>query len=465
MSSDANWENTSPGNISPTDTSSASTMRVHAVLDNDEPPAKRAKLGDEHSDLAMDNGKLRKDLIATLPKSALAALYTHLHSVDDINAITMTCRKARDTFVENESTIARAWIGKMIPESAVKLGVMAVASREFGKNSIQNFFRNYFLHKGEYPPSYFTMDIAVGIHGLVRAIDNIVKCRRAIRFPKGVYPGRFFEKPTLSEQARQLRSFFMIEIARNLFFDPHEDAANQDEEPDTITDWYKKYWSTFSKPEVQAAVVVSDNLENALFHDLKKSTSPICGCISRDEIAAGHFRQANRAALRQYSIEAGLIRLHKWLKGPPDENSVAYDLHEPIHKVRIEVQFRRVRSPDHIHLDMFLEGEHELEFASERYTPDAKALDPDECDKFAERGTDVIENNFDVGKLTDYYTDQVLWDQTSYDRWKQYLEDGHYDEEDEPDSEDEFQGMSDWDFSQGIATAQRFSRYLYSGGY
>ncbi|KAI1649605.1 uncharacterized protein F4817DRAFT_330894 [Daldinia loculata] len=193
-------------------------------------------------------------------------VFANMATWKDFKAAAATCRQARAISRQNEQFIACTWIDNMLPPSVRKLGIMAVASRMFDEDDVEEFIEKYISHEGDYPYTYKSMEVASALPDLIEAAETVMMTK----LERNPYPFRYPSgDSTPAEYARELRACFMIETARNLF-----NGSEEDSDEETFGEKKRAYWTAFSKVEVQAARVMFDSYEQCLFKGVSQHIAP-----------------------------------------------------------------------------------------------------------------------------------------------------------------------------------------------
>ncbi|KAI0831610.1 hypothetical protein F5Y06DRAFT_201335 [Hypoxylon sp. FL0890] len=184
----------------------------------------------------------------SVPAEVAGMIYGSMSSLQDVKAALSTCKKAKEAYDTSANTIAKAHILRIAGCVDYKLAVMAVTSRDVDpsdQDSVERFFQKYIWQTEEWPAPYFSMNIANALSPLVEAAAYMAKgatAQWAHELPKG-------HSFSQTERARTLNSFFMIEIAANLF---HKMPGNEGtilwRAP--LENWEEKYWGVFSACEI-----------------------------------------------------------------------------------------------------------------------------------------------------------------------------------------------------------------------
>ncbi|KAI0850174.1 hypothetical protein F5Y00DRAFT_233810 [Daldinia vernicosa] len=343
-----------------------------------------------------------------LPVEVVSMIFANMDTWKDFKAAAHSCKRALAITRQNESFIASTWISNMLPPSVEKFGIMAVASRQFGRYEVKEFVEKYISHEGDYPSTYKSMAIASELPELVKAAQLIINTP-LVRTP---YPNRSPDgiEKTPTEYARELRACFMIETAANLLRGL-EHEADENLAEGKFGEMKRAYWTAFSKVEVQAARLMFDNYEQNLFNALNCNRGRNC-YLDDKELERSRFSSTNRSFARVFSLEAGLLQMHDW------NNRPIILLHWAFRDFK---QGRGSGRRDaYQYFDQFLENE-DMVFAESPFQPDPKAIDLAARDEFFKANKDDISSYYTCDDLQKGLSCQIFWDQDTFTAWQQQL--------------------------------------------
>ncbi|KAI1471929.1 uncharacterized protein F4812DRAFT_416063 [Daldinia caldariorum] len=413
-----------------------------------------------------------------LPVEVICKIYANLDRLRYCRHAAATCKQARAILHLNEPLIAREWLQMVLPRSYWRLGVMTIASANYGKSTAGDFIEAYMSSEREFPEPHYGLSDVANLKRFVDDVEGVMEMKVCVDMmgfaessPSGsnFYSGRFpngSATGSKTELLRAMRACLMIEIARNLFYnsdgdeDPAKTAAAEGRQE---VDWHKKYWTSFSSIEVNSASLMADCYETILFNTFKNCAMENSFVTGREEDY--EYFCSNNPGARIFSLKTGLARLRDWHYAILEYHSTRNDTRKKIPKAVLKGD-PHTACPEFIQLvrggnyyDPFenLLKDEETQFAETSFHPDPKAIDQATWNTILTlwRGK-RIEKYYDQEDDKVYFTCQGLWDDSTLQRWEaQDEDDKSWRPQGEPEDDVEV-GDFDSEFSSGYEDEDTF---------
>ncbi|KAI1479472.1 hypothetical protein F4774DRAFT_126331 [Daldinia eschscholtzii] len=414
--------------------------------------------------------EMRTNIFYRFPVEILCIIYASLGDVEDCKDLSATCKPARAILCKYEALIAREWMRIILPGSVHRLGIMTVASLKYDKTTAGDFMEKYIGYRKNCPELPYGLEQASNLQDLVSACEEVMTLQVRVDMEKpkpediirpNTYAGRYPSgTATCTEYLRALRACFMLEIARNLFYDSDGDFDRGTEDgspPQFEKDLHEKYWMSFSRLEVNAAHLMADCYETCLF-DILRLTPEECECVTPEEINdLGCLSERDHPAARLFSLKTGVVQLLKWhtpATSGEDYEQEDEDEYEYEHCDYCEDEYRpdcekcnrpvyRRRRPkvcpfdSYVPHDMYNKFEEKLQkygfynrfdeflrdetfpFAETLFQPDPNAINPFDWDVLSKAWAEkTIGKYYDRERPRNSFICQGLWDQETLDCWE-----------------------------------------------
>ncbi|KAI0152076.1 hypothetical protein F4776DRAFT_669871 [Hypoxylon sp. NC0597] len=202
-----------------------------------------------------------------LATELIVDVFCQLETASDVHSLLLTSKALYATYAGSENYIAKTRILRLLPPDDYKLAVMAIESRKVDRlrqESIQGFFDDYLNpYCEEWDLRLFRMYTVFHLPELISATSVLVRDLDSIYLWSRRYRSMVTESPT--EFARKVRSYYIREIAINLFHrEPGHDSVFSCAFNTPYESMAIKYWKSFSPGEIDQALGIDINLARQL---------------------------------------------------------------------------------------------------------------------------------------------------------------------------------------------------------